>query len=334
MDKIVCCKNLEKSFFIKNKPLHVLNDISFDIERGKTTSIVGESGSGKSTIANILANLIKPTSGKILFENSSIFDNNSIIKTDLDKIKNLRKNIQMIFQDPYLSLNPKMRIIDIILEPLKIHEKFSKEKLLEKVNDILQKVNLSTAIKNRFPHQLSGGQRQRVAIARAIILNPKFVILDEPLSSLDISIGTDIINLLINLQKKLNLTYLFISHDLKVVKYISDYVSVIYMGKFLEKALTKKLFSNPLHPYTQALINSSFTFGKNQTKFLLNSEIPSLLNPPKGCLFSTRCPFAKKICFDIRPELKEIEKNHQVACHLANAESNAFGSSKTTSSSL
>jgi len=334
MDKIVCCKNLEKSFFIKNKPLHVLNDISFDIERGKTTSIVGESGSGKSTIANILANLIKPTSGKILFENSSIFDNNSIIKTDLDKIKNLRKNIQMIFQDPYLSLNPKMRIIDIILEPLKIHEKFSKEKLLEKVNDILQKVNLSTAIKNRFPHQLSGGQRQRVAIARAIILNPKFVILDEPLSSLDISIGTDIINLLINLQKKLNLTYLFISHDLKVVKYISDYVSVIYMGKFLEKALTKKLFSNPLHPYTQALINSSFTFGKNQTKFLLNNEIPSLLNPPKGCLFSTRCPFAKKICFDIRPELKEIEKNHQVACHLANAESNAFGSSKTTSSSL
>lgn len=324
MNKIISCKNLKKSFFIKNKTLHVLNDISFDIEKGKTTSIVGESGSGKSTIANIIAGLLKPTSGDIFFENFSIFN----------KTKNFRKNIQMIFQDPYLSLNPKMRILDIILEPVKIHEKFSKEKLLKIADDILEKVNLSTFIKNRFPHQLSGGQKQRVAIARAIILNPKFIILDEPLSSLDVSIGAGIINLLTDLQKKLDLTFLFISHDLRIVKYISDYVSVIYMGKFLEKAKTSKLFSNPLHPYTQALIDSSFTLKKNQTKILLNSEIPSLLNPPKGCLFSTRCPFAKKICFDIRPELKEIEKEHFVACHLVKTALTSLGSSKTTSSSL
>ena len=325
MDKtFISCKNLKKSFYIKNKTLNVLNDISFDIEKGKTASIVGESGSGKSTIANIIANLLKPTSGRVFFENLSIFD----------KTRIFRKNIQMIFQDPYLSLNPKMRVLDIILEPLKIHEKFSKEKLLKKADDILQKVNLSNAIKNRFPHQLSGGQRQRVAIARAIILNPKFIILDEPLSSLDVTIGAGIINLLIDLQKNLGLTYLFISHDLKVVKYISDSVSVLYMGKFLEKAKTNQIFSNPLHPYTQALIESSFTFRKNQTKILLNSEIPSLLNPPKGCLFSTRCPFAKKICFNNRPELKEIEKDHFVACHLVKTSLTSLGSSKTTSSSL
>ena len=334
MNKIISCKNLEKSFFIKNKTLNVLNDISFDIEKGETTSIVGESGSGKSTIANIIAGLLKPTSGNVFFENSSIFNNTSVDKATFDKRKVFRKNIQMIFQDPYLSLNPKMRVLDIILEPLKIHEKFSKEKLLKIADDILQKVNLSSAVKNRFSHQLSGGQRQRVAIARAIILNPKFIILDEPLSSLDASIASGIINLLIDLQKNLGLTYLFISHDLKVVKYISDSVSVLYMGKFLEKAKTNQIFSNPLHPYTQALIESSFTFRKNQTKILLNSEIPSLLDPPKGCLFSTRCPFTKKICFDARPSLKEIENDHFVACHLVKDASNAFGSAKTTSSSL
>ncbi|HEU63922.1 MAG TPA: ABC transporter ATP-binding protein [Chlamydiae bacterium] len=339
MNKIISCKNLKKSFFIKNKTLNVLNDISFDIEKGETTSIVGESGSGKSTIANIIAGLLKPTSGNVFFENSSIFNNASVDKASFDKAsfnrtKIFRKNIQMIFQDPYLSLNPKMRILEIILEPLKIHEKFSKEKLLKLADEILEKVNLSVFIKNRFPHQLSGGQKQRVAIARAIILNPKFIILDEPLSSLDVSIGAGIINLLTDLQKNLDLTYLFISHDLKVIKYISDYVSVIYMGKFLEKAPTKKLFSNPLHPYTQALIDSSFTFRNNQTKILLNNETPSLLDPPKGCLFSTRCPFAKKICFDARPDLKEIEKDHFVACHLVKTALTSLGSSKTTSSSL
>lgn len=332
---IISCKNLKKSFFIKNKILNVLNDISFDIEKGKTFAIVGESGSGKSTIAHILAKLIEPTSGNIFFENSSIFDKTSFDKTSFANLKkNFRRNIQMIFQDPYLSLNPKMRILDIILEPLKIHEKYSKKTQVRIADEILQKVNLENSIKNRFPYQLSGGQRQRVAIARAIILNPKFIILDEPLSSLDVSIGADIINLLKNLQKNLDLTFLFISHDLSVVKYISDFVSVIYLGKFVEKAKTLKLFSNPLHPYTNALIDSSFTLRKNRTKILLKSEIPSLLNPPNGCLFSTRCPFAKNICFDIRPDLEEIEKDHFVACHLAKRAFTSFGSSKTTSSSL
>ncbi len=330
--KLIIVKNLKKYFFVKNQILNVLNDISFDIVKGKITAIVGESGSGKSTIANIIAKLIKPTSGEVFFENFSIFNQNNTKINFKKKIKTFRKNVQMIFQDPYLSLNPKMKVIDIILEPLKIHEKSSKKNFLKKANETMEMVKLSSFIKNRYPHQLSGGQRQRVAIARAIILKPKFIILDEPLSSLDVSIGFSILNLLIKLQKTLNLTYLFISHDLKVIRYISDFVSVIYLGKFLEKAKTTQLFSNPLHPYTKSLIENSFISKKNPTKILLNHEIPSFFKPPKGCLFSIRCPFAKKICFDIRPNLKEIEKDHLVACHLI--KDKFFGSSKTTSSSL
>ncbi len=331
---IIRVQNLKKHFFIKDKTLKVLDDISFEIETGKTLAIVGESGCGKSTIANILASLIKPTSGDIFFENSLINQTGKgLIDKDLTD-QDLKKNISMIFQDPYLSLNPKMRIEQIILEPIKVHEKFSRIKLKDLIDDILQKVNLPIYIKDRYPHELSGGQRQRVAIARAIILNPKFIIADEPLSSLDVSIGNEIIKLLQNLQKKLNLSYLFISHDLAVVKYISDFCNVMYLGEFVEKAPTKSLFSNPYHPYTKALISSSYAIEKNETKVILKNELPSLLNPPKGCLFSTRCPIAEKICFEKRPLLKKINEDHLVACHLVNAKSSSLGSAKTTSSSL
>lgn len=310
--KLVQVKNLKKNFIIQDKILKAVDDIAFDIFEGKTFAIVGESGCGKSTIANMIVNLIKPTSGEILFENISIYKNDKKFK-----------NIQMIFQDPYLSLNPKMKVADIILEPIKIHQKLKKEAQHELLYNLLNKVNLSSNIFKRFPYELSGGQRQRIAIARAIALNPKFIICDEPLSSLDIFNSSQIINLLVDLQKKLNLSYLFISHNLAIVKYIAQNVAVMYLGKFLEIASSKQLFSNPLHPYTKALICSSFSFKKkNIAKVILKNELPSLLKPIKGCLFSSRCPDAKNVCFFSRPTLKEIEKNHFVACHLVKTLSN------------
>ncbi len=311
--KLIICKELTKNFYIKNKIIKAVNDVSFDILEGKTFAIVGESSCGKSTIANMLSQLLKPTSGEILFE-------------DKEFEKNLKRNIQIIFQDPFLSFNPKMKIEEIILEPIKIHENFNKKKLSQLVDDLLEKVQLPPYIKGRFPHEFSGGQRQRLAIARAIALNPKFIICDEPLASLDVSISAQIIHLLQSLQQKTNLSYLFISHNLAVVRYISDYVAVMYLGKFLEHSTTDRLFSNPLHPYTKALISLSFSFVKKEKKIFLKNEIPSLLNPPKGCLFSTRCPYGEKKCFEITPKLIEIEKNHFVACHLVKTSSNSFGS--------
>jgi oligopeptide/dipeptide ABC transporter ATP-binding protein len=299
--KLISCKRLTKYFYIKDNIIKAVNDVSFDIYEGKTFAIVGESGSGKTTIANMLSQLSMPSSGEILFE-------------DKELKKNLKKNIQFIFQDPFLSFNPKMKIDEIILEPIKIHEKFNKKKLSEIVDSLLNKVQLPSYIKGRFPHEFSGGQRQRIAIARAIALNPKFIICDEPLASLDVSISAQIIDLLKSLQEKINLSYLFISHNLAVVKYISDYVAVMYLGKFLETGPTKKLFSDPLHPYTKALI--SLSSSKKEKKIFLKNENPSFLNPPEGCLFSTRCPYAEKKCFKEHPELKEINENHFVACHL------------------
>lgn len=311
--KLISCKNLCKNFYLKNKIIKAVNDVSFDILDGKTFAIVGESGCGKSTIANMLSQLLEPTSGEIIYKNKN-FE------------KNLKRNIQIIFQDPYLSFNPKMKIEEIILEPVKIHEKFSKQKLSTIVDNLLEKVQLPTHIKGRFPHEFSGGQRQRLAIARAIALNPKFIICDEPLASLDVSISAQIINLLLSLQEKTNLSYLFISHNLAIVKYISDNIAVMYLGKFVELSTTKKLFSNPLHPYTKALISLSFSINKKENLLPLKNEIPSLLHPPKGCLFSTRCPYAEKKCLEVEPKLKEIEKSHFVACHLINTSSNSLGS--------
>lgn len=300
-EKLLEVKNLTKYFKIKDKIIKVVDDVSFEINKKSTFAIVGESGSGKSTIGNLIANLIKPTSGEILFENKKTID---------------KKNIQMIFQDPFLSLDPKMKIKDIILEPINIYEKLSYEKKDIILNSLIEKVKLPFNIKNSYPHEFSGGQKQRIAIARSIALNPKFIICDEPLASLDVSISSQIINLLLDLQNKLNLSYLFISHNLAVVKLISDITAVMYLGSFLEKANTKKLFSSPKHPYTKALISSTFSFNKKFEPIHLKDEMPSILEPPKGCLFSTRCPIAKKRCYFEKPKLLEIEKDHFCACHL------------------
>lgn len=314
MDKrIIVCKNLTKHFYIKDKIVKAVNNVSFDVFAGKTFAIVGESGCGKSTIGNLLSGLTKPTSGQIIFESE-------------DFVKNLKKNIQVIFQDPFLSFNPKMKTQEIILEPFKIHEKLNKEKLARAADILLEKVHLPNSVKGRYPHELSGGQRQRLAIARAIALNPKFIICDEPLASLDVSIGRQIINLLQSLQKINNLSYLFISHNLAVVKYISHYAAVMYLGKFLEHASAEKIFLKPLHPYTKALISMSYSLKKKENKTLLKNEIPSFLNPPRGCLFSTRCPYAEKTCYEIEPKLEEIEKEHFVACHKAKTSSTSLGS--------
>jgi oligopeptide/dipeptide ABC transporter ATP-binding protein len=303
---LIRVNNLTKNFIVKNKILKAVDSISFEIQKATTFAIVGESGCGKTTIANMIAKLIKPTSGEIYFEDKSIFENKK------------NKDIQMIFQDPFLSLNPKMKIDEIILEPIIIHEKFSKEKQYSLLDSLLQKVKLPLNVKNRFPHEFSGGQKQRIAIARAISSNPKFIICDEPFASLDVSISAQIINLLLELKNSLNLSYLFISHNLAIVKHISDETAVMYLGSFVEKASTKKLFSNPKHPYTKALISSSFSFNKKINRIILKDEIPSLLNPPKGCLFSTRCPYAIEKCKFSRPDLIEIENNHFAACHLVN----------------
>ncbi|MFA6118793.1 MAG: ABC transporter ATP-binding protein [Parachlamydiales bacterium] len=305
-ERLIRVKNLSKNFIIKNKILKAVDNIDFEIKKAQTFAIVGESGCGKTTIANMIANLIKPTSGEIYFENTSIFE----------KSKEMRKNIQMIFQDPFLSLNPRMKVESIILEPIKIHHRYSKKEELILLDSLLEKVKLPINIKGRFPHEFSGGQKQRIAIARAISTNPKFIICDEPFASLDVSISAQIINLLLDLKSSLNLSYLFISHNLAIVKHISDHTAVMYLGNFLEKASTKKIFSTPLHPYTQALISSSFSFKKKCEPIILKDEIPSLLDPPKGCLFSTRCPMAKNICFKEKPILKEVHKEHFAACHL------------------
>ena len=323
---LISIKNLKKHFFMKNKKiLKAVDGIDIDILKGETLGLVGESGSGKSTIAKMLFNLTSPTSGDIFFEDRSIFD----------KHIKLHKKMQMVFQDPYSSLNPTMTIEEIIAEPLKIHKKLSKNEMSHQVENLLEKVKLSKNIKNRFPHEFSGGQRQRIAIAKALSLNPSFIVCDEILSSLDVSIQAEIINLLLDLKKKCNFTFLFISHDLAVVKYISDKIAVMYLGKFLEVGLTKDVFLSPKHPYTKALIASNFAIENKEKSNLIKGEMPSLLEPIKGCLFASRCIIAKKMCFEIEPSLEEKTKNHLAACHFVKASSKSSeGSLKTTFSSL
>ncbi len=303
--KILSVKNLNKTFFARKKSFHVLKEINFDIFEKETVALVGESGSGKTTLAKIILNLIKPSSGDIFFENRSIFK----------KDKNLKKNIQIVFQDPYLSLNPRMTIAEILKEPIKIHKIVKKDDIQSYINELLHQINLSINIKTRFAHEFSGGQRQRIAIARAIAVKPKFIVLDEPLSSLDVSIQAQIIQLLQNLQKKCGLTYLFISHDLAVVKYISTKVLVMYLGQIVEMADTKKIFTNPKHPYTQTLIKSSPVFGKKQ-----NNPIKDELSfnvTSNSCLFASRCKYAKDICLKKMPNLENIDTDHLSRCHFS-----------------
>lgn len=289
-----------------------VNDVSFKVYEGETFGIVGESGCGKSTTGRSILRLIEPTAGKALLNGKNLFDLKG------KEYKEMRQEMQIVFQDPYSSLNPRKRIGQIIQEPLDIHDIGEKSKRANVVLDILDKVGMRTDHYYRYPHELSGGQRQRIGLARALVVRPKVIILDEPVSALDVSIQSQVLNLLQDLQDELNVTYLFIAHDISVVRHISDRIGVMYLGRMVEDAPSEQLIEDPLHPYTQALLSAVPlpTPGAKRERTVLKGELPSPLNPPSGCVFHTRCPFAMDVCKQVVPENKEIKPNHFVACHL------------------
>ena len=309
-------RNLKKYFKTPAGQLHAVDDVSFTIEKGHTLGVVGESGCGKTTLGRTILRLLEPTSGQILFHGEDITD-----YTD-NQMRPLREKIQIIFQDPYASLNPKKKVVDSVMAPLNVTKKYSKEEKMQKVIDIMKEVGLSEKFLDKYPHEMSGGQRQRVVIARALINNPELVICDEPVSALDVSVRSQVLNLLKDLQRDRNLTYIFISHDLSVVEYLCDKIAVMYLGRIMEYADKKQLYGNPLHPYTKALLSAIPVpdIHAKKDEIILQGEIPSPLNPPKGCLFSTRCPNATERCRKEAPRLTEITdaegKKRSVACFL------------------
>ncbi|WP_409271374.1 ABC transporter ATP-binding protein [Neobacillus sp. SCS-31] len=318
-DYILQAKNIKKYFPIKGGVLrktvgHVkaVDDVSLDVLRGETLGVVGESGSGKSTLGRVLLRLLAPTEGQILFENQDISTLGN------RQLRPIRRDMQIVFQDPYASLNSKMSVQELIEEPLIVQTKLSRAERRDKAIDLLEKVGLRPDDRLKYPHEFSGGQRQRISIARALSLNPKFVICDEPVSALDVSIQAQVLNLMADLQDEFNLTYLFIAHDLSVVKHISDRVAVMYLGRIAEIAPKKSLYENPLHPYTEALLSSvpSTDVRHKRQKIILKGDLPSPSNPPTGCAFRTRCPKAHERCELVRPELTEVGNGHYVACHL------------------
>ncbi len=292
--------------------LKAVDGISFHIERGKTLGIVGESGCGKSTTAKLLLMLEEPTEGRILFEGEDIHH------TDSDHRKAYRSNVQAVFQDPWSSLNPRMRVRDLIGEPMIINWDVPRRDVEERVQKLLQDVGLSAYHANLYPHEFSGGQRQRLAIARGLSLNPKMIVLDEPVSALDVSIRAQIMNLLKDLQKEYEVSYMLIAHHLATVRYMCDWVAVMYLGQIVEYAEVKELYNNPLHPYTKALMSAALPSHPDieQDEIILTGEVPSPLNPPEGCRFHTRCPFAMDRCAVEVPETKEVAPGHTTSCHL------------------
>jgi oligopeptide transport system ATP-binding protein len=306
---MITVKDLKKHFKTKEGVLKAVDGVSFTIQEGETLGLVGESGCGKSTLGRLLLRLQEATSGEVFVGEKNLFDLSS------KELKEFRKTAQMIFQDPYASLNPRMTVEDIVREPFEIHNIDVSETA---IYHLLQKVHLDPVYRRRFPHEFSGGQRQRIGIARALALNPKFIVCDEPISALDVSTQSQIVALLKNLQADLNLTYLFISHDLRMVKYIATRVAVMYLGHLVE--IAPGLFENPLHPYTQALLSAipvpDPQMAKKRTRIILKGEMPSPLTPPKGCAFCTRCPKVMEKCSRVAPSLKEVTSGHFVACHL------------------
>ncbi|ONI45709.1 peptide ABC transporter ATP-binding protein [Candidatus Epulonipiscium fishelsonii] len=306
-------KNLKKYFTSKKGMLHAVDDLSFSIEQGKTLGIVGESGCGKSTTGRAVLRLHEPTSGEVLFQGKDV------TKLSNKEMKHLRPEMQMIFQDPFASLNPRKSVGEIIGEPLRLHKmcKNTRERQ-QKVLELMETVGLTDRLYNSYPHELDGGRRQRIGIARSLAMNPKFIVCDEPVSALDVSIQAQILNLLKELQAQRGLTYMFITHDLSVVNYFSDNIMVMYLGKMVEYASAEELFDNPTHPYTKALLSAIPVPDIHQKteRILLKGEITSPINPKPGCRFAPRCNYATEACFKEEPPVVEISPNHQVACNL------------------
>ncbi|WP_251860956.1 oligopeptide/dipeptide ABC transporter ATP-binding protein [Clostridium sp. Marseille-Q2269] len=314
-ENLIEVRNLKKYFKVgKNAILKAVDGVSFDIKKGETLGLVGESGCGKTTCGRTILGLYEATDGEVKFKGTNINKLNNKEKREFTK------EAQIIFQDPYASLNPRMTVADIVGEGIDIHNIYTGKERLDKIYELLSLVGLNKEHASRFPHEFSGGQRQRIGIARALAIEPKFIVCDEPISALDVSIQAQVVNLLIDLQNKLGLTYLFIAHDLSMVRHISDRVGVMYLGNLVELSKSQELYENPLHPYTKALLSAipipDPDKGKQREIITLQGEVPSPINPKPGCKFAERCKYAKDLCRTEIPKFKEIEKDHFVACYL------------------
>jgi oligopeptide transport system ATP-binding protein len=321
-EKLLRIKDLVMHFPIKEGiifkkevgAVHAVDGVSFDIYKGETLGLVGESGCGKSTTGRAIMRIFKPTSGQV------VFDGINLVDLPAEEMRKTRKHLQMIFQDPYASLNPRMTVREMIGEAMVIHKVGTRNEIRDRVTDLLEKVGLDPAFSNRYPHEFSGGQRQRIGIARALALDPKLIVCDEPISALDVSIQAQVVNLLEDLQEELGLTYLFIAHDLSMVHHIADRVAVMYLGVIVEIADCSDLWDNPLHPYTLALMSAvpipNPRLEEKRKRIILEGDVPSPAHPPSGCRFRTRCSLAQSICSEEKPEMREITSEHFVACHM------------------
>ena len=323
MDVLLRVENLVKHFPIQQGiiiqkqtgAIRAVDGVSFDVYQGETLGLVGESGCGKSTTGRTILQIFRPTSGSVRF------DDVDLVKLKGKELRLMRRKMQMIFQDPYASLNPRMSVGEIVGEPLLIHHVAKDSEIENRVANLLEMVGLNPAFANRYPHEFSGGQRQRIGVARALALQPSFIVCDEPISALDVSIQAQVVNLLEDLQNKFNLTYLFIAHDLSMVRHISNRVAVMYLGIIVELADSEQLYLNPLHPYTQALLSAvpipDPVVDAARKRIILTGDVPSPIDPPSGCRFRTRCPIAESICAEQQPALREVKAGHFAACHFA-----------------
>lgn len=311
---IVEVNNLKKYFHTKKGMLHAVDDVSFTINKGETLGLVGESGCGKSTLGRVMIRLLEATSGEVKFWG------NDILKYSSSKMKEMRKRVQIVFQDPYSSLNPRLAVSELIAEPLLVNKVFrSSAERSKKILELMDTVGLARRLVNTYPHELDGGRRQRIGIARSLALSPEFIVLDEPVSALDVCIQAQVLNLLNSLQKQFGYTYVFISHNLSVVKHVSDRIAVMYLGKIVEMSDYQSLFKEPLHPYTQALLSAIpiARVGQKRDRLILEGDVPSPIEPPEGCRFQGRCFYRQDVCREKTPDLREIEPGRSVACHFA-----------------
>lgn len=314
-NRLIEVKHLKKYFQTPGGPLHAVDDLNFYIDKGETLGLVGESGCGKSTTGRVILRLIEPTEGEVLYNGENICCYGK------DKMREMRKRMQIVFQDPYSSLDPRHNVFECIEEPLKVNRVYKdKKQVEERVFELMETVGLAPRLVSSYPHELDGGRRQRVGVARALALKPDFLVLDEPVSALDVSIQAQVLNLLQELQEKMGLTYLFISHNLSVVKHISDRIAVMYLGMIVELADYRTIFQNPFHPYTKALLSAVPVprLDVQRERIILEGDVPSPVNPPAGCRFCKRCPYCTEKCTENAPGFYEVEPGHFVACHLVN----------------